>query len=41
MIMGGHILLDRTGKSSIKEMYKKAKAKLNSSTSIYIFPQVR
>jgi len=39
MVLGRHILLDRNGRSSIKEMYKLAKDKLFHNTSIYIFPQ--
>jgi len=39
MVMGKHILLDRKGRDSIKQMYAKAKDKINSKTSIYIFPQ--
>ena len=39
MLLAGHILLDRKGKGSIKQMYKKADEKLKRGYDIFIFPQ--
>ena len=39
MWISGHILLNRSGRASIKEMYQKANAALAEGTDIFIFPQ--
>ena len=39
MFLSGHILLERKGKASIKQMYADAKSRLKDGFNIFIFPQ--
>ncbi|GMH85498.1 hypothetical protein TL16_g10250 [Triparma laevis f. inornata] len=39
MFLSGHILLERKGKASIKQMYSDAKNRLSDGFNIFIFPQ--
>ena len=39
MWLSGHVLLDRGGRESVKQMFRLCKERLNGGTSIFIFPQ--
>jgi 1-acyl-sn-glycerol-3-phosphate acyltransferase len=39
MVLSGHILLDRGGKESIKQMFRDCKQRLSIGSNIFIFPQ--